>query len=192
MPVNGPFEVENVYEQAIRDKFEPPFFGWYFYNNENHELKGIQESFKYLQEYVNENGPFDGVFGFSQGTIMARLLLKFAEYPSIKFAILFSPLLSFQANYIPDDPEATKKLASEYSQSMFYSYGELEADSEYITQSIVKQGDYTLVIHKYGHNIPKFIEDDMLKFGTFLKKVYTQITGGHIEIGKCRVIDFRH
>mmetsp|Transcript_543 Transcript_543/g.565 ORF Transcript_543/g.565 Transcript_543/m.565 type:complete len:137 (-) Transcript_543:408-818(-) len=75
--INGPHEIEKVYDQVIRDKFAPPFFGWF--NRETRECRGASESIKYIVEYMNEHGPFHGVFAFSQGTIMARIMLKFDE-----------------------------------------------------------------------------------------------------------------
>ena len=71
----------------------------------------------------------------------------------------------------------------QYDIPIFYSYGKLESDREFVTNSVVKQGDFTLVIHPYGHNIPRFIDEDMKIFGNFLKRVYRDITFQEIDIG---------
>lgn len=36
----------------------------------------MDEAVKYLAEFVRKEGPFDGIFGFSQGGMMASLLLQ--------------------------------------------------------------------------------------------------------------------
>lgn len=184
VPLNGPYEVKQVYDQKIKDMFSEPFYAWYFFNEDRGECRGISDALQYILDYINSHGPFDGVFGFSQGTLMARLVLKLGNVDSIKFGILFSPVFSNKANYVSDNEEANKKLSTEFDQSMFYSYGEMESHNEYITQAVVKEGDYTLLVHKYGHNIPKFVGEDMKVFGGFLKRVYNQVTGDILDIGE--------
>jgi hypothetical protein len=115
---------------------------------------------------------------------MARLLLKYASIDTLKFCICFSPVLSHISAYFPNDPTSSKTLFSPYTESMFYSYGQLESASTYITNSFVEEGDVTLLIHKYGHNVPKFVSKDMSKFGQFLKKCYSSITGEEMSLGK--------
>ena len=52
----------------------------------------------------------------------------------------------------------------------------------------MKEGDSTLLIHQYGHNIPRFIDDDMIIFGNYLKRMFKEIIGSEIEIGKNNLI----
>ena len=99
-----------------------------------------------------------------------------------KFGILFSSVFSTTSKYIPDSEEDNLKLRNGFQQPIFYSYGILESDSDYVTKAVIEEGDYTLVIHKYGHNIPKFIGEDMSIFGNFLKKVYEIWTNQKFEL----------
>lgn len=39
------------------------------------DVSGFSDSVHFLVEYIQENGPFDGVLGFSQGAALAVLLL---------------------------------------------------------------------------------------------------------------------
>lgn len=43
---------------------------------DQHEFEGFEQSYDYVVKYINENGPFDGIIGFSQGAGMALVLLQ--------------------------------------------------------------------------------------------------------------------
>ena len=142
-------------------------------------------------QLIDENGPFDGILAFSQGTIMARIILKLNEFKSKvpklihevpKFGIKFSGIFTDRAIYFPEYDKDGFKLMLPYEQPMFYSYGERDTLVNIIEKAIVSEGDATIVKHKYSHNIPRFINEDMKTFGNFLKRVYHQITAEHMEI----------
>lgn len=54
-----------------------------------------------VQQFCAENGPFDGILGFSQGASMVHLLLSMQSRgqisTSFKFAILFSGFISLSS-----------------------------------------------------------------------------------------------
>ena len=49
---------------------------------------GWATSRDFIAEYCNREGPFDGVFGFSQGATLAALLVALGAAPTFGFAIL--------------------------------------------------------------------------------------------------------
>jgi len=50
----------------------------------------IKESIEYIIDYINQNGPFDGLLGFSQGAIVCvTMLLKIPNWPLIPSCIKF-------------------------------------------------------------------------------------------------------
>ena len=63
--INPLHECKYVFDSTVQRMFKAPFFSWYFINEQTKECNGIQESIKYVIDYVNKNGPFDGVLGFS-------------------------------------------------------------------------------------------------------------------------------
>ena len=68
-----------------------PYFEWYLQENGS----TIDESIDWLLSYINENGPFDGILGFSQGASMVtRLLRVTVETRPFKFAILIGGVVS--------------------------------------------------------------------------------------------------
>jgi hypothetical protein len=83
-----------------------PYFRW------NVELTSaeIDEAEKYIHAVISDEGPFDGVMGFSQGSsLLASILLKHEiehpkQAPPFRFAILFSCFL-----VISSDPTFAQK-----------------------------------------------------------------------------------
>ena len=100
VPLNGPFEVVEVFEEAIQKKFNGPFYGWVKYHHDIGEIEGASEALEYWTKFIEEQGPFDGIFGFSQGTFMARILLKFGDFSWFKFGIFFSPVVRTNLKYV--------------------------------------------------------------------------------------------
>lgn len=56
-------------------------------HEEPNEYNGFDESYEYVTNYIDQNGPFDGIVGFSQGSAMSMILLQ--KY-SFKLCIAFS------------------------------------------------------------------------------------------------------
>ncbi|KAK9385646.1 serine hydrolase FSH [Lipomyces mesembrius] len=71
-------------------------FGWWVLDEEKEEeYVGLDKTWAYLAEYIEEEGPFDGTVGFSQGAALAGMLCsqitKIApDHPPFKFAVLYS------------------------------------------------------------------------------------------------------
>ncbi|TDL16828.1 hypothetical protein BD410DRAFT_794926 [Rickenella mellea] len=67
------------------------------------------ESLHYMRRILEEQGPFDGIIGFSQGATLAALLTGYLEYSNInpKFACIDHPPFSlgiFISGYIAQSP----------------------------------------------------------------------------------------
>ncbi|CAI2379666.1 unnamed protein product [Moneuplotes crassus] len=191
VPINAPFECENVFDQAIARMFKAPFYSWYFYDPSTCECRGIEESVEYVVDYINNHGPFDGVLGFSQGTMMARILLKMNEFKSTfpklevdppKFGVIFSGMFTERARYFPQYDEDCLKVLTEFQQPMLYVYGDKDPLKQNIEGALVKEGDYTIIKHDYAHNIPKLKYDDLEEFTRFFDRMYYNINGENMEL----------
>ncbi|SCU78261.1 LAMI_0A04016g1_1 [Lachancea mirantina] len=86
-------------------------FGWWL-RDANNQYKVPQETVDFLHDYIVENGPFDGIIGFSQGAgyagylctdIRGLLGLSESQQPDPKFFITFNGFRMrpewFQAQY---------------------------------------------------------------------------------------------
>ncbi|KAI3631399.1 hypothetical protein MIR68_010889 [Amoeboaphelidium protococcarum] len=57
------------------------------HNDGTWEYCGLEQSIEFIKNYIADNGPFDGVFGFSQGAILVGILLA-ERVIEVKFAVL--------------------------------------------------------------------------------------------------------
>ncbi|XP_028757327.1 esterase AGAP003155-like isoform X1 [Neltuma alba] len=57
-PCQGKSDVEGI--------FDPPYYEWFQFNKEFTEYTNFDECLKYIEDFMIEHGPFDGLLGFSQ------------------------------------------------------------------------------------------------------------------------------
>lgn len=62
---------------------------------------GWTTSRDFIAEYCKREGPFDGVFGFSQGATLAGLLVALNAAPTFGFAILVGGFASADPEHVP-------------------------------------------------------------------------------------------
>lgn len=129
--INGIYEVEKVYDDRIAKNFSGPFYAWGNFDNENERMHGAIESTNYVIDFINKNGPYDGILAFSQGSLIARMLMKNKElrsyckqldYP-INFGILVAAPSYYHLNPFEENPDDYEILHTKYEQPMFYLYG---------------------------------------------------------------------
>jgi hypothetical protein len=54
---------------------------------------------------------------------------------------------------------------------MLYVFGKRDPLKNLIDKAIVEEGDYTVINHSSGHNIPRLTGDNLRKFSDFISKV---------------------
>lgn len=103
--------------------------------------------------YVSENGPFDGILGFSQGASMAHLLLAKEQKGEVKlgfrFAILFAGFLSLSSVH-----DCYTSLTFDIPTLHIYGTGDqivLSTTSEKLKSVF---SDSVAIVHEGGHFIP--------------------------------------
>lgn len=93
--------------------------GWWYSRQDNyfdaHEqtgcCKGYEQSLQLIMETIKEQGPFDGILGFSQGASMVSLLCGLQEQQAemwFKFAILVA---GFKSKSTPHDVLYSQKIS---------------------------------------------------------------------------------
>ena len=93
--LNAPHLVPAQNSEAVEQR------GWWF--SQPHDYfksddvsdcdKGFHESLSLIRKAIEEDGPFDGIMGFSQGAALAALICLKAEF-KFRFAMLFAPFIS--------------------------------------------------------------------------------------------------
>ncbi|KAJ1933601.1 hypothetical protein FBU59_005976, partial [Linderina macrospora] len=93
--------------------------GWYTQLSATPEIvQGLENSIAYLQGMLEELGPFDGIFGFSQGALMAAVMCSLIEnnvytgHPPFKFGVFASgyKLNDEKWSWVYDKPLKTPSL----------------------------------------------------------------------------------
>lgn len=94
--------------------------GWWFSQpndyfkaqDESECVKGYNDSLKAVVDFVNENGPFDGLLGFSQGGAMLGLLCGLQQQGNLPFSFKFAIFASaFKSRSSPHQPLYSEKIA---------------------------------------------------------------------------------
>lgn len=62
---------------------------------------GFEDSLKYVKDYIRDNGPYDGIFGFSQGAAMAAIVAN--QEPKMRLALLVLPFIFTNVRNEQDD-----------------------------------------------------------------------------------------
>ncbi|CAB4252914.1 similar to Saccharomyces cerevisiae YOR280C FSH3 Putative serine hydrolase [Maudiozyma barnettii] len=151
-------------EMLIADAKSDDLYGWWLRKTSgpqalmNYEIQ--QSTFDYLHDYIVENGPFDGVIGFSQGAGLGgyivqdiRNILNLTEeqQPDLKFFISFSGF-----KLIPDIYQEPYTL--NHAPSSLHVIGEMDAVvSEERTMQLFNEwadDKRVLLKHAGSHFIP--------------------------------------
>ena len=62
---------------------------------------GWSNSRDFIAQYCKQEGPFDGLFGFSQGAALGALLVALSAAPTFGFAILVGGFASADPEHVP-------------------------------------------------------------------------------------------
>ncbi len=112
--------------------------------------QGLEESLKLINTTIQEEGPFDGLMGFSQGAALAAILCLMPELASkFRFAWLFAPFASVCSKHAHFYEEST-----EIPTLFVIGQGDqvVAAERGQALMACFKQGQ--AVLHDGGHFVP--------------------------------------
>jgi predicted esterase len=140
---------------------------WWTRDDETKKYIGAQSSLEFLHEHCTENGPFEGILGFSQGASMASLFIAaFQQKFMFKYAI-------FIGGFIPRDSEISENYFALplLEIDTLHIYGEqdeiITADESRKLSNVFDASRCIQVAHAGGHYIPltsEFIQNHFLPF----------------------------
>ena len=58
---------------------------------------------------------------------------------------------------------------------MMYIYGKKDPFTYYRDLAICRESEHLVIMHDKGHNMPRFIGDDLTKFSQFLNNAYEEV-----------------
>ncbi|EGT46615.1 hypothetical protein CAEBREN_04149 [Caenorhabditis brenneri] len=159
------FEFVNAPHSVAVDDHADSSRAWWFSNSEAMSFSsrestevsvGFEESVNTVLKFIEENGPFDGLMGFSQGASMVHLLLAKAQLgeiklPGIKIAIFFSGFLSLSSKH---DSLTSLRINNLPSLHVFGDADEIVARPK--SEKLADQFDVETIriAHDGGHLVP--------------------------------------
>ncbi|KAM0873394.1 hypothetical protein ACQ4PT_038101 [Festuca glaucescens] len=170
-PAEGNSDVDGI--------FDPPYYEWFQFDKGFTEYRNLDKCFDYIEELMIKEGPFDGLMGFSQGSVLSAALvglqqqgLALTRVPKIKFLVIISGA-RFRSQTVAEKPYASKiKIPS------LHFLGDndfLKNDGEKLIESFV---DPYIVRHPKGHTVPRLVDEKSLEvMSCFLDKMEKEISG---------------
>ncbi|KAJ6797533.1 uncharacterized protein M6B38_123400 [Iris pallida] len=159
-PAGGKSDIEGI--------FPPPYFEWFQFDKDFTEYTNLEECISFLCDYMKENGPFDGLLGFSQGATLSALLIGYQaqgkvlkDHPPIKFFVSISGS-KFRDPSICDvayrDPIKVRSL------HLIGAKDWLKLPSEELASAFESP---LILRHPQGHTVPRLDETAVKQFSEF-------------------------
>lgn len=114
--VDAPHSNKGPPPKDVAGIFEGPYYEWFtIHKSESQQpggppitaYMGLEQSEEYLCQIMREQGPFDGLIGFSQGGLMASVLvaqqragLLLQDMPPLRFVLLFGSVMSHHPRHV--------------------------------------------------------------------------------------------
>ena len=107
--INAPWDAKGPPDEGIAEFYpDQPYYEWWAYEQDSDGKEiytGHEKSLESLETYLNQNGPFLGVLGFSQGATLTTLLAELQQSKEkkwFKFVILIGgvPPISQYSNCV--------------------------------------------------------------------------------------------
>jgi len=160
--VDGPIVTEP--EESIVGFWDQPCYRFFHWppSPTAFKVQQIYDACDYLNKVIEEHGPFDGVLGFSMGSVMSlATMLRHAQlHPDDRSDALFQFAILFSSPNLPDsDSSGGKATWGKIRVPSLHICG--EADEQWFSKSKetfekhCQGGTARLIIHKGGHTIPK-------------------------------------
>ncbi|KAG6585360.1 hypothetical protein SDJN03_18093, partial [Cucurbita argyrosperma subsp. sororia] len=93
--LDAPFPAEG--SSDVERFFDPPYFEWFQFSADFTEYRNLEECLLFIEDYMLNHEPFDGLLGFSQGATLSAALpglqatgAGLTKVPKIKFVIIVS------------------------------------------------------------------------------------------------------
>lgn len=162
--VDAPNEVEEA--PGVAAYYSGPYLGWLDFPEAEPDKpiprEILDSAMEYIDEIVEEDGPFNGILGFSQGATMAfcylhhRLRTRPFDPPFIPFACAIFISASGTAKDQSTLVEYTGSSGRSITVPTLHVYGKEDVDSEAAKTMYAqcKAGDTEFILHPYGHPIP--------------------------------------
>ncbi|KAI5203580.1 FSH1-domain-containing protein [Aureobasidium subglaciale] len=204
----GPFKVSSADMNGAEVREDAN--GWWKLRERGEAQEGFSEGLSCVAKVLQENGPFDGIMGFSQGAALAAMITSLLEpereqaftdvkdgmafpssftelaHPSLNFCICFSGLLN-------KHPAYTAFYEPRIRTPVLHVLGSMdtiveESESLALAERCEDGGKGGVIRHAGTHTVPSS-ERDIAAVIQFIRNVYTGEVGGKDEEQEEDVLD---
>ncbi|KAF7141216.1 hypothetical protein RHSIM_Rhsim06G0075100 [Rhododendron simsii] len=168
-PANGKSDVEGI--------FDPPYYEWFQFNKEFTEYTNFDECLAYIEDYMIEHGPFDGLLGFSQGAILSAALpglqaegVALTKVPKINFLIIIG------GAKLKEPSLAEKAYSCSIRCPSLHFLGETDFLKPYGTELLESFVDPVVIHHPKGHTVPRLDEKGLPTMLNFVERIQKAVT----------------
>ncbi|KAK1291670.1 Rhodanese-like domain-containing protein 6 [Acorus calamus] len=186
-PAGGKSEIEGI--------FPPPYFEWFQFNKEFTEYQNLEECISFLCDYIANNGPFDGLLGFSQGATLSALLLGYqAQGKILKDHPPMKLFVSVSGSKFRDPVICEVAYKEPIKVRSVHFIGEkdwLKIPSEELATAFEEP---LIIRHPQGHTVPRLDEAAVKKLSEFSQRIHQNNVVNGIattEDGQVRVDEFK-
>lgn len=174
-PAAGKSEVEGI--------FDPPYYEWFQFNKEFTEYTNFENCLKYIEDIMIEQGPFDGLLGFSQGAIISAGLpglqakgVALTKVPKIQSLIIVGGA-KFKAPSV-----AQNAYASPIQCPSLHFLGENDFLKQYGLELLESCVDPVVVNHPKGHTIPRLDEKSEQTVLKFIEMIQSTVHQNEVPV----------
>lgn len=160
--VDGPIKTEP--EASIAAFWDQPCYRFFHWppSPVAFDMAQVRAAYDFVYGVIRDHGPFDGVLGFSQGSVLSvALMLHHAElHPEAAPNALFRFAILFSIPHLPDvDADGTPLSFGKIRVPSLHVCGEADEDwfehSKETFEKNCEEGSARMIIHEGGHLIPK-------------------------------------
>lgn len=173
--MNGPIEVNTEYVTTndpalipLLQKYEKKCYSWIRALHEKPYVY-MDQTMKYIIEFIKKEGPFDGILGFSQGGGVVTYFSYYIEFFKDKIKDWIPPkfaILICSGGFFPPQPK--KKFTIEMPSIHFIGENDFLFAKPLFTSTLFQKP--IVIFHKEGHKIPKLTEHEINIMKEFFKK----------------------
>ncbi|XP_004490411.2 uncharacterized protein [Cicer arietinum] len=173
--LDAPFPCKG--KSLVEGIFDPPYYEWFQFNEETTEYYNFDECLQYIEDFMIKHGPFDGLLGFSQGSVLAAALpglqekgIALTKVPKVKFVIIIagiksrSPLLAEKAYFPP------------ISCPSLHFLGEKDFLKHFGKQLLEYFVEPVAIYHSKGHTVPRLDDKSLNTVMNFIEKIQKDIS----------------
>lgn len=172
--LDGPYPAEG--KSDVEGFFAPPYYEWFQFdrNEKDVNYRNLDECIQIISDFMETQGPFDGLVGFSQGAFLAAALagmqqqgLALTSVPTLRFVMIISG----------GSLEGEHPWKGCYSKPIQCPSVHLIGENDFLKsrneELLLKFQDPIVVRHGAKHTVPRLDATAVLPIKNFLEYVST-------------------